>query len=58
VAKDKREGKKVKPSSEIKDVAKIQDNAAKAREAGQRRSFLSTEQERNISPFSQDPKQV
>ena len=32
MAKDKREGKEVKPSSEIKDVAKIQDNAVKARE--------------------------
>ena len=30
---DKGEGKGNKPSSEIKDVAKIQDNAVKAREA-------------------------
>ena len=33
VAKDKGEGKKTKPSSETKDVAKIQDDAIKAREA-------------------------
>ena len=33
VAKDKGEGKEDKPSSEIKDVAKTQNNAVKAREA-------------------------
>ena len=32
MAKDKEEGKDAKPSSEIKDAAKIQDNAVKARE--------------------------
>ena len=33
MAKDKGEGKETKPSSEIKDAAKIQDNAVKAKEA-------------------------
>ena len=33
MAKDAGEGKETKPSSEIKDAAKIQDNAVKAREA-------------------------
>jgi len=33
VAKDKGEGKEDKPSLEIKDVAKTQNNAVKAREA-------------------------
>ena len=33
VAEDKGKGKKNKPSSEIKNAAKIQDNAIKAREA-------------------------
>ena len=32
MAKDKGEGKETKPSSEIKDATKIQDNAVKARE--------------------------
>ena len=33
MAKDKGEGKETKPSSKAKDVAKIQDDAVKAREA-------------------------
>ena len=33
MAKDKSEGKEAKPSSETKDVVKIQDDAVKAREA-------------------------
>ena len=31
--RDKRKGKEVKPSSEIRDAAKIQDNTVKAKEA-------------------------
>ena len=48
MAKDKGEGKETKSSSEAKDVAKIQDDAVKARQAGAK----------DISPFQPSKKEV
>ena len=48
MAKDKGEGKETKPSSEIKDAAKIQDNAVKVREV----------EAKDVSSFQPSKKEV
>ena len=48
MAKDKGEGKETKPSSETKDIAKIQDDAVKAREA----------EAKDVSSFQPSKKEV
>ena len=50
MVKDKGEGKENKPSSEIKDVAKIQDNAVKAREAEAKGVSSSQPSKKEITP--------
>ena len=50
MAKDKGEGKENKPSSEIKDATKIQDNAVKVREAEAKGVSSSQPSKKEITP--------
>ena len=52
MGKDKGEGKENKPSSKIKDAAKIQDNAVKAREAEAKDIPSSQPSKKEIPPPS------
>ena len=59
MVKDKGEGEGTKPSSEAMGVSKIQNYTVKAREAKAKDvSSPSARQERSLSSFSQNPKQV
>ena len=52
MAKDKGEGKENKPSLEVKDAAKVQDNAVKAREAKAKNIPSSQPSKKEIPPSS------